>query len=143
VGHRVRLSIILVWHNMILLGGSLTIDNLIDIVKLSSWKCFEVKNFDRSRSFYKWEVQFLLCWSYKAKWGCGVQFFQVPTVWYLSRYSLIASFPSSSFWRLFWVIAVVSSFWKSFHVIFVLYLFPYFTVEYFWYSWFVLYICAI
>jgi hypothetical protein len=31
---------------------------------------------------------------------------------------------------LFWMIAVVFNFWESFYVIFVLYLFPYFVVEY-------------
>ncbi|MCI60096.1 resistance-like protein, partial [Trifolium medium] len=51
VGRRVRLGMVLMWHvivwsiwtsrnDIIFAGGSSTIDNLMDRVKLSSWKWF-------------------------------------------------------------------------------------------------------
>ncbi|GAU13096.1 hypothetical protein TSUD_173960 [Trifolium subterraneum] len=78
VGCRVRLGLILVWHDIvwairtsqndiIFVGGSSTIDNIVDRVKLSSWKWFLGKNLDSPCSLYEWEVQPLLCWSSKVR----------------------------------------------------------------------------
>jgi hypothetical protein len=78
VGRRVRLGMVLMWHavvwsiwtsrnDIIFASGSSTIDNLVDKVKLSSWKWFIGKNPDSPCSFYEWEVQPLLCWSNKAR----------------------------------------------------------------------------
>jgi hypothetical protein len=78
VGCRVRLGFILVWHavvwtiltsrnDIIFAGGSSTIDNIVDRVKLSSWKWFLGKNPDSPCSLYEWEVQPLLCWSSKVR----------------------------------------------------------------------------
>ncbi|GAU48325.1 hypothetical protein TSUD_351650 [Trifolium subterraneum] len=78
VGCRVRLGFILVWHavvwtiatsrnDIIFAGGSSAIDNIVDRVKLSSWKWFLGKNPDSPCSIYEWEVQPLLCWSSKVR----------------------------------------------------------------------------
>jgi hypothetical protein len=78
VGRRVQLGMTLVWHavvwtiwtyrnDTIFVGGSSTIENLVDKVKLSSWKWFLGKNPKSLCSFYEWEVQPLLCWSSKAR----------------------------------------------------------------------------
>ncbi|MCI36511.1 anthocyanin 3'-O-beta-glucosyltransferase, partial [Trifolium medium] len=79
---------ILVWHavvwtiwtsrnEIIFAGGSSTIDTIVDKVKLSSWKWFLGRNTDSPCSLYEWEVQTRLCWSSKARWGCGAWLFQV------------------------------------------------------------------
>jgi hypothetical protein len=78
VGRRVRLGMILVWYvfvwtiwtsrnDTIFAGGSSKIENLMDMVKLSSWKWFLGKKPDSPCSLYEWEVQPLLCWSYKGR----------------------------------------------------------------------------
>jgi hypothetical protein len=62
VRRRVRLGMILVWHVVVWtirtfrndnIGGSSTIDNLVDKVKLSSWKWFLGKNPGNHCSFYE------------------------------------------------------------------------------------------
>jgi hypothetical protein len=83
VGRWVRLGMILVWwhvvvwtiwtsrNDMIFAVGSSTIENLMDVVKLSFWKWFLGKNSNSLCSLYEWEVQPLLCyWSHKGRWGC-------------------------------------------------------------------------
>ncbi|GAU22987.1 hypothetical protein TSUD_98150 [Trifolium subterraneum] len=78
VGSRVQLGLILVWHavvwtiwtsrnDMIFVGRSSTVDDLMDMVKLSSWKWFIGKNPDSPCSLYEWEVQPILCWSSKTR----------------------------------------------------------------------------
>ncbi|KAK2355024.1 hypothetical protein QL285_092474 [Trifolium repens] len=78
VGRRVHLGMVLMWHavvcyiwtsrnDIIFVGGSSTIDNLVDKVKLFSCKWFLGKNSDSPCSFYEWEVQPLLCWSNKTR----------------------------------------------------------------------------
>ncbi|GAU51958.1 hypothetical protein TSUD_417440 [Trifolium subterraneum] len=90
VGSRVQLGLILVWHavvwtiwtsrnDMIFVGKSSTVDDLMDMVKLSSWKWFigknpdspcslyEWENPDSPCSLYEWEVQPILCWSSKTR----------------------------------------------------------------------------
>ncbi|PNY01545.1 hypothetical protein L195_g024845 [Trifolium pratense] len=78
VGRRVWLGMVLMWHavvwsiwtfwnDIIFAGGSPTIYNLVDRVKVSSWKWFLGENPDSPCSFYEWEVQPILCWSNKAR----------------------------------------------------------------------------
>jgi hypothetical protein len=76
---------------------------LVDRVKLSFCKWFLGKKFGSSCSFYEWEVQHLLCWYSKGRWGCGAWIFQVLVERYLLGYSLIAGFSSPSCWWLHWL----------------------------------------
>ncbi|MCH79261.1 hypothetical protein A2U01_0000007 [Trifolium medium] len=43
--------------------GTVSVDTLVDKVKLSSWKWFLSKTPGNPCSFYEWEVQPVLCWS--------------------------------------------------------------------------------
>ncbi|GAU18658.1 hypothetical protein TSUD_124910 [Trifolium subterraneum] len=55
-----------VWRNrndLIFARGTVSVDTLVEKVKLSSWKWFLAKNPGNPCSFYEWEVQPVMCWS--------------------------------------------------------------------------------
>ncbi|GAU30313.1 hypothetical protein TSUD_211700 [Trifolium subterraneum] len=69
-----RLGWLLIWHaavwsiwisrnDLIFARGTISVESLIDKVKLSSYKCFLAKNTGYPCSFYEWEVQPVMCWS--------------------------------------------------------------------------------
>ncbi|MCH80102.1 LINE-1 reverse transcriptase like [Trifolium medium] len=74
VGRKSRLGCVLIWHaavwtiwnsrnDLIFAQGTVSVESLVDKVKLSSWKWFLAKNPGNPCSFYEWEVQPVMCWS--------------------------------------------------------------------------------
>ncbi|GAU24945.1 hypothetical protein TSUD_311800 [Trifolium subterraneum] len=65
---------LLIWHatvwaiwnslnGVIFARGTVSVESLVDKVKLSSWKWYMAKNPGNICSFYEWGVQPILCWS--------------------------------------------------------------------------------
>ncbi|PNX68911.1 anthocyanin 3'-O-beta-glucosyltransferase, partial [Trifolium pratense] len=50
-------------NDVIFARGTVSVESLVDKVKLSSWKWHLTKNPGNPCSFYEWEVQPILCWS--------------------------------------------------------------------------------
>ncbi|GAU26578.1 hypothetical protein TSUD_266930 [Trifolium subterraneum] len=74
VNRKFRLGCVLIWHaavwsiwnslyDLIFARGTVSIDTLVEKVKLSSWKWLLAKNPGNPCSFYEWEVQLVMYWS--------------------------------------------------------------------------------
>ncbi|GAU20655.1 hypothetical protein TSUD_230690 [Trifolium subterraneum] len=74
LGRKNRLRWLLIWHatvwtiwnsrnDIIFARGTVSVESLVDKVKLSSWKWYLAKNPGNPCSFYEWEVHPILCWS--------------------------------------------------------------------------------
>jgi hypothetical protein len=73
-GRRAHLRWLLIWHaviwsiwnsrnELIFIGGSSSVEYLVDKVKLLTWKWYRVKNPGNLCSLYEWEMQPILCWN--------------------------------------------------------------------------------
>ncbi|GAU18147.1 hypothetical protein TSUD_248480 [Trifolium subterraneum] len=74
LGRKNRLGWLLIWHatvwaiwnsrnDVTFARGTVSVESLVNKVKLSSWKWYLAKNPGNPCSFYEWEVHLILCWS--------------------------------------------------------------------------------
>jgi hypothetical protein len=111
-------------NDIIFPDGLSTTDNMVDKVELSSWKWFLGKSPSSPCFFYEWEVQSLLFWCSKGRWGCGA--------WSGSDWAVSLGVLAHSWFLLsLLLVVVVTNFWKFyiFYVTLILYFISYISLS--------------